>query len=1094
MESNILHSKDTIPKDNDLNKCTTDKKDSKNNTETTNEVNNKINEEQKYIRKLFEGIIGNNITFPSPFGDKQIIYTDFTASGRGIAQVENFISNQVLPFYANVHSSCGYLADQSEAFRREAKSIVRRYCKTDENNSIIFTGQGTTSCINKLIKLLNLKEYNQFHYLLSTLKDIYQQFKAKNLDDTLFEEINKNLIIDIKEQYSKLFLYTNYCYSNRWGGFDCIICRMNFTTEAQYNEHANNDIHKNNLKEANILEKNKSFVDEIGKAFNYESKDFIYQIMEKAEYFKPLVFVSRFEHNSNYLPWKETQSRIIIFTDYEELNSQLKTHSEYYIKMGTFTAVSNITGKYLNLDLYCELMHKYKGLAFVDYATGAPYLEMNMNSETSHNINRLLFGNDNKNKNGALVFKDAIFFSPHKFLGGVNTPGVLIVQQRCVRNLLTPSEPGGGTVLFATEKNQNYVKHIESREESGTPDIIGGVRIGLSLLLREKINHYYVLEMEDKINQLVEKKLFNIPNLHFLSDIEDYKKNKIDVSPGDNEYFHFFHVPIYSFLISFNGKFFHPNYISALLNDIFGIQSRPGCSCASLFGQYLLGIPKDQLENLEKLTCTGMEIFRPGYTRLNFPFFYPDYLIDYIIFAIEYCAKNAFKFLALYAFKIETGKFYHRNESEKKKWLNDIEFKGGDIIIPDFFEEKNKEFISEKVIESLKNQAIALADDENIKYLLKNTIGKSTMNLDALFDEYEKSRWFLLFSDVEQLFTNLKEDEYQKCFTLPLTVNFKLKCYPKKRKPFNEQFNDDEHTQIKTNNENKNKDNDKDKVNPNEVDDNGINHLPECQMNESKKVKNINNAQIEIPNKIRKLVGEASKDFKMIEPNDKILVGVSGGKDSLTLVHVLLALKRKVPFKIEIGAVTVDPQNEDYDPSILKEYFKKINVPYFYETDSIMKKAKQNLQNNSICSYCARMKRGIIYNCARREGYNVIALGQHLDDLAESFLMSVFHNGVLRTMKANYTIDAGDLRVIRPLIYCREKLFKDFAIANNLPVIQENCPACFSSPKERQRMKVLLAQQENLFPNLFSSLQKSMMPLMRGILKDSTEEKDDLDI
>ena len=159
-----------------------------------------------------------------------------------------------------------------------------------------------------------------------------------------------------------------------------------------------------------------------------------------------------------------------------------------------------------------------------------------------------------------------------------------------------------------------------------------------------------------------------------------------------------------------------------------------------------------------------------------------------------------------------------------------------------------------------------------------------------------------------------------------------------------------------------------------------------------------------------------------------------------------------------------------------------------------MKKAKQNLQNNSICSYCARMKRGIIYNCARREGYNVIALGQHLDDLAESFLMSVFHNGVLRTMKANYTIDAGDLRVIRPLIYCREKLFKDFAIANNLPVIQENCPACFSSPKERQRMKVLLAQQENLFPNLFSSLQKSMMPLMRGILKDSTEEKDDLDI
>ena len=243
-----------------------------------------------------------------------------------------------------------------------------------------------------------------------------------------------------------------------------------------------------------------------------------------------------------------------------------------------------------------------------------------------------------------------------------------------------------------------------------------------------------------------------------------------------------------------------------------------------------------------------------------------------------------------------------------------------------------------------------------------------------------------------------------------------------------------------------------------------------------------------------KLVGEASKDFDMIKPNDRILVGVSGGKDSLTLIHVLLEIKKKIPFKIDVGAITVNPESEDYDPSILKDYFRELNVPYFYETDAIMKKAKQNLQNNSICSYCARMKRGIIYNTARREGYNVIALGQHLDDLAESFLMSVFHNGLLRTMKANYTIDAGDLRVIRPFIYCREKLFKDFAMENNLPVIQDNCPACFSSPKERQRMKVLLAQQENLFPALFCSLQKSMMPLMRGVLKDPKEKKDDVDI
>ena len=222
----------------------------------------------------------------------------------------------------------------------------------------------------------------------------------------------------------------------------------------------------------------------------------------------------------------------------------------------------------------------------------------------------------------------------------------------------------------------------------------------------------------------------------------------------------------------------------------------------------------------------------------------------------------------------------------------------------------------------------------------------------------------------------------------------------------------------------------------------------------------------------------------MLHNNDRVFVCVSGGKDSLTLLHVMFNIKKKIPFKIDVGAVTVDPMSEDFDPSPLINYMKSLGVPYFFESDKILDNAKKSLQNDSICSFCARMKRGIIYNCARREKYNVIALGQHLDDIAESFLMSVFHNGLLRTMKANYTNDAGDIRIIRPLIYCREKLFKEFALKANLPVIQENCPACFQNPKERQRMKVLLAQQENLFPSLFSSLQKAMFPLMKGNIKD----------
>jgi tRNA(Ile)-lysidine synthase TilS/MesJ len=163
---------------------------------------------------------------------------------------------------------------------------------------------------------------------------------------------------------------------------------------------------------------------------------------------------------------------------------------------------------------------------------------------------------------------------------------------------------------------------------------------------------------------------------------------------------------------------------------------------------------------------------------------------------------------------------------------------------------------------------------------------------------------------------------------------------------------------------------------------------------------------------------------------------------------------------------------------------KEIGVPYFLEQDAIVERAKDCMQKNSICSFCSRMKRGIIYSCAKREGYNVIALGQHLDDLAESFVMSSFFNGLLRTMKANYYVKDHDLRVIRPLAYCREALFKEMATKENLPLITDNCPACFSAPKERHRTKLMLAAQENMHPNIYQSILATMMPLMKGNSKD----------
>lgn len=236
-----------------------------------------------------------------------------------------------------------------------------------------------------------------------------------------------------------------------------------------------------------------------------------------------------------------------------------------------------------------------------------------------------------------------------------------------------------------------------------------------------------------------------------------------------------------------------------------------------------------------------------------------------------------------------------------------------------------------------------------------------------------------------------------------------------------------------------------------------------------------------IETKLRSVIGKAVMDYGMIKDGDRVLVGVSGGKDSLSLVHMLLALQKRAPIKFEIGCATVDPQTPEYDPSILKIYFKSLGIPYFYESQAVMELAGNCMDNTkrvSICSFCSRMKRGILYSCCRREGYNVLALGQHLDDLAESFLMSAFHNGFLRTMKANYFNETGDVRIIRPLAYCRERLTREYAKVMDLPVINENCPACYEAPKERARVKLLLASQEHLYPNLFQNLLRAMEPLM----------------
>ncbi len=227
-------------------------------------------------------------------------------------------------------------------------------------------------------------------------------------------------------------------------------------------------------------------------------------------------------------------------------------------------------------------------------------------------------------------------------------------------------------------------------------------------------------------------------------------------------------------------------------------------------------------------------------------------------------------------------------------------------------------------------------------------------------------------------------------------------------------------------------------------------------------------------------IGRAIADYRMIKDGDRILLGLSGGKDSLTMLHVLHQLQRYAPVKFELGAITVDPQIEGFDPSILKPYLADLAIPYLYESRPIAADAAVHADDPSFsfCAFCSRIKRGTIYSAARREGYNVIALAQHLDDLAESFLMSAFHRGQLRTMKAHYTNDRGDLRIIRPLIYVREGQTAAYAEHSSLPVIPDNCPACFARPTERQHLKALLLKEERRNTGLYRNLLAAMRPLL----------------
>jgi len=243
-------------------------------------------------------------------------------------------------------------------------------------------------------------------------------------------------------------------------------------------------------------------------------------------------------------------------------------------------------------------------------------------------------------------------------------------------------------------------------------------------------------------------------------------------------------IPVYSFVIKFNKKLLHYNYVAALLNDLFGIQSRGGCSCASVYGHHLLGITEELSEKLEKVVCNGNEIFRPGYTRINLPYFYEDFINDYVLNAIEFISIHGWKFLTHYAYRIESGEFYNRlTETEKRKWLNQISFKDGEFILPELLE-NNSRSIRKEDLDKHFDDVIKLTD--NIKNISKQFVGKSKFNNNIIFNEFDL-RWFLLSDDIEELYDcEDSSDIVNKLMFLNLDNKFDIKFGNEKKEDNND--------------------------------------------------------------------------------------------------------------------------------------------------------------------------------------------------------------------------------------------------------------------------------------------------------------------
>ncbi|ETX11294.1 aminotransferase [Marinomonas ushuaiensis DSM 15871] len=365
------------------------------------------------------------------------------------------------------------------------------------------------------------------------------------------------------------------------------------------------------------------------------------------------VLIGPYEHHSNELPWRELDVEVIRIAESKDgdvclndLEQQLKTNQGKHL-IGSFSAASNVTGILCNQNAITELLHCYNALSFWDFAAAAPYVELDMNP-----------------KKDSKFVKDAMFFSTHKLIGGPGTPGILVVKKAIIKNQ-KPSLIGGGTVSFVTPKDHTFLPIGERREEGGTPGIVESIRAGLVFQLKQTVGTDAIEKREHELVKMIDNR---------------WRKNPLIERLGHQEASR---LSITAFRIktkrdSLQQSYLHHGFVTALLNDLFGIQVRGGCSCAGPYGHQLLNINEQESKRIQEAIKQGEKLVKPGWARFNLNYFLDDTEANFILDAIDFVAQNGLALLPFYAYDQSTDLWRFQGNSPTPMSLTNLLWKSLD--------------------------------------------------------------------------------------------------------------------------------------------------------------------------------------------------------------------------------------------------------------------------------------------------------------------------------------------------------------------------------------------------------------------------------